>query len=207
MKFLSAHNIYARVHKKFEFDGDWLTTMGAPETSGVWIIYGREKNGKTWFTLKLANYLSTITKVLYVSAEEGTSAAFVEACQRAEIGAHNRNLAFLEYTELPELEIKLSKRRAPEVLILDNATIYEDDFRAGGFRKFVQAHPNLLIILVAHEERGEPYTAAARLAKKLASIIVRVEGLKAFISGRCPGGSISVDENKAALFHGQTKTA
>lgn len=203
MKLLSPHNIYARVHKKFEFSGEFLETMGAPETTGIWIVYGREKNGKTWFSLKLANYLSTITKVLYISAEEGISASFAESCQRAEIGAHNRNLSFLEYTEVSVINEKLKKRRAPEVIVLDNATIYEDELRAGGLRKFLKDNPNILVILVAHEERGEPYTAAAKLAKKLASIIIRVEGLRAFVSGRCPGGSLDVEHQKAVLFHGQ----
>lgn len=201
MRALSPHNIYSRVHKTFKFSHEFEALMGAPETTGVWIIYGKEKNGKTWFTLRLANYLSTLAKVLYVSAEEGTSAAFKETMSRANIGSDNRNLSFLEYTELDEITERLKKRRAPEVLILDNATIYEDDFRAGGFRKFIRKNPKTLVILVAHEERGEPYTAAAKLAKKLASIIIRVEGLKAIFSGRCPGGEIAIDYDKSELYH------
>jgi hypothetical protein len=58
-------------------------------------------------------------------------------------------------------------------------------------------------VVIAHEERKEPYTAAAKLAKKLAKIVVRVEGLTAFISGRCPGGVIAVDELKSEMFHGK----
>lgn len=202
-KLLSPQNLYSIVHKTFEFDGEYLEVLGAPETSGVWIIYGPEKNGKTKLALKLANYLSGISKVLYVSAEEGTDAEFVKSCDAAGIKPNNRNINFLEYTELVDLNEKLRSRRAPKVIFLDNATVYDDEFKRGGLKKFIADHPRTLIVIIAHEERKEPYTAAAKLAKKLAKIIVRVEGLTAFVSGRCPGGTIAVDTLRSEMFHGK----
>jgi len=58
------------------------------------------------------------------------------------------------------------------------------------------------MIFLAHEEKREPYTATAKLCKKLAKIIVHIEGLTAFISGRCPGGTITINEQTAMLYHG-----
>jgi len=33
---------------------------------------------------------------------------------------------------------------------------------------------------------------------------VRVQGLTGFVSGRVPGGALVVDEEQAALYHGQS---
>lgn len=202
-KRLSTSNLYAIRHSRFSFDGKWKESFGDPETTGIWIIYGIDKNGKSWFTLKLADYLSTFKKTLYVSAEEGFAGDFIETMKRADIGTHNKNLQFLEYTPLEELNEILSKRRTSDIIILDNATVYEEEFRRGGFKKFIDEHPNKLIILVAHEDRNLPYTAAAKLAKKLAKVIVRVQGIAAFVSGRCPGGTIPIDDELAERYHGK----
>lgn len=195
-------NLYDKKHDTFTFNGIWHDTMGDPETNGAWIIYGAEKNGKTWFALKLAEYLSTFEKTTYVSAEEGTGKTFVDACRRAKISVNNKSLHFLEYIPIDELDQKLSRRKAPKIVLLDNVTIYADELKNGVLRKFLQKHSDKLIIFIAHEERKEPYTATAKLARKLAKIIVRVQGLACFVSGRCNGGTLMIDEDKATLYHG-----
>jgi hypothetical protein len=55
---------------------------------------------------------------------------------------------------------------------------------------------------MAHMEKNEPTTAVAKLAKKLCNVYFRIEGLTAFVGGRCPGGSIIINEETAMLFHG-----
>lgn len=199
---LSIKNIYSKTFKTFGFEGVFRDTLGNPETSGVWIIYGPEKHGKTWLSIKLAEYLSSFGKVLYISAEEGTGQAFVDTCKRVKLDSANRDLQFSEYIEIEKLHEKLSKRKAPKVVFLDNVTVYQDDLKYGGFRRLKDKHPNTLFVFVAHEERNEPYTATGKLIKKLANIIIRVQGLACFVSGRCPGGTLTIDEEKASLFHG-----
>jgi hypothetical protein len=63
-------------------------------------------------------------------------------------------------------------------------------------------HPKKLFIFLAHEQNGNPHTAAAVLCKMLAKIIIRVEGLACHVSGRCPGGTLIIDEEKALIYHG-----
>lgn len=188
--------------KTFPFTGIYKQAMGLPETSGAWIIWGAEKNGKSWFALKVADYLSSFTKVLYISAEEGIGKDFVEACHRAKLQADNTNLMFKEYIPLDDLTTELNKRKSAKVIILDNCTIYADELKAAALRQLLQSFPDKLFIFVAHEEKKQPYTATAKLAKKLAKIIMHVQGLTAHISGRCPGGVITIDETKAALYWG-----
>ncbi len=111
-------------------------------------------------------------------------------------------MKFLEYLPLSELKEKLNKRRSAKVVVIDNLTIYADELKNGGLRKMMGQHKNKLLVFIAHEERKEPYTATAKLCRKLAKIIVRVQGLACFVSGRCKGGMLMIDEEKAGLYHG-----
>ena len=52
----------------------------------------------------------------------------------------------------------------------------------------------------------EPATSAGILAKKLSNVYVQIKGLSAFVTvrgGDGEGGRIDIDENKAALIHGE----
>lgn len=199
---LTLKNLYDKKFKTFDFDGVWFDTMEKPETNGAWLVFGKEKNGKTWFTLKLAEYLSRFEKTLYVSAEEGAGMTFVDACKRAKLNLKSKRLHFQPYIPLEELDEILSRRKAPKIAVLDNLTIYNDELKYGALKKFLQKHDDKLIVFVAHEERNEPYTSSAKLVRKLAKIIIRVQGLACFVSGRCKGGILMIDEEKAALYHG-----
>lgn len=202
MRALSVKNIYDKKFKTFEFDGVWKDTMGMPETNGFWLIYGQEKNGKSWFAIKLAEYLSQFQKTLYVSAEEGVGKTFVDACARAKV-CHTSKLKFLEYVPIEDLNEKIAQKRAAKIVLIDNITIYADELKNGTLRQMHHQYKDThLFIFIAHEEKNEPYTATAKLAKRLAKIIVRVEGLACFVSGRCPGGTLTIDEERAQLYHG-----
>lgn len=202
MRISSAKSIFERKFRQFELDGDWAEVIGSPDTYGSWIVWGAEKNGKTTFALMLANYMSNFAKTLYISAEEGISSHFVGTCQRVGIEPKNPRLYFLEYISVDELRALLTKRRAPGIVFLDNLTIYFDELKNGGFRKLLKDFPNVLFVCIAHEERNEPYTATAKLCKKLSKAIFHVEGLACYVSGRCPGGVIAIDDEKARLYHG-----
>jgi len=188
---------------KFTFDGVLKDVLGNPGTNGIWIIYGAEKHGKTWFSVKLAEYLSRHKRTLYISGEEGIEDTFIETCNRARLDPSNRKLKFLDYTPLEELDEYLSKRQSPGIVFIDNLTIYSDELKNGVLRKFVAKHHTKLFVLIAHEENNDPYTATAKMARRLAKIIVRIVGLTAFVSGRCPGGQLNIDMQRARLYHGE----
>lgn len=203
---LNIRNLYDKVFDFFPFVGLWLKAMGMPETCGAWLLFGLDKNGKTWFALLLAAYLSTFTKVLYISAEEGVAMDFVAACKRAKLEPSNKKLLFREYMSIEDLRAFLRKRKSPRVVFIDNVTMYTDELRATVIKDMLKEHKNVLFVFMAHEEKGLPSTAAAKLVRKLAKIILHVKGLTAFISGRCPGGTLTVDEEKAALYWGMPET-
>ena len=202
---MSINNLYDKKIDTFPFDGVWKDVMDCPEKNGLWIVYGPEKHGKTWFSLMLADYLSQFQNTLYVSAEEGLSLPFIKTCKRAKLKPSNQNLKFTEYETIEEIKVRLSKRKHPKIVILDNLTIYNDELNKGRLRQLLHRHKDILFVVVAHEEKGEPYMATAKLAKKLAKIIVRVQGLACFVGGRCSGGRLDIDETKSQLYHGMSK--
>lgn len=199
---ISVKTLLEKKYKTFEFKGEYEPYLGTPEKGGCWIIYGPEKNGKTLLALKMAKYLSEYDKVRYVSAEEGTGKEFQENAARAGLDEKVTNLIFTDYEPLEELEIVLQNRKGPKVVFIDNITVYNDELKNGELRRLLKKYEHITFIFLAHEEKKEPYTATAKLCKKLAKIIIRIEGLTAFISGRVPGGNYQILETKSDLYHG-----
>ncbi len=199
---LTIANLFNKKHKIYEFKGIWGEILGETETNGAWIIFGKEKNGKTWVALLLAQYLSDYNRVLYISAEEGLGKNFTESCKRAKLQISNKNLHFLEYLSIEELRDKLSKQRSASIIFLDNITIFKDELQYGEFRKLLQDFPTKLFIFISHEDKKEPSFAVGKLVKKLAKVIFHVKGLAVNIAGRVPGGTLTIDETKAKIFHG-----
>ena len=153
MRALSVGNLLDKKYKVFEFDGLYQKAFGNPERNGCWLIYGKEKNGKTWFALLLAQLLSKFEKVLYVSAEEGTGLAFQESVKRAQLPDRNSALGFVEYTGLHELRDKIKSRKAAKVIVIDNCTVYVDELRANDLRKLLLEFEDKLFVFLAHEEK------------------------------------------------------
>ena len=203
---LTLSNLYARKFKTIEFEGVLADVLANPEQGGAWIIMGQEKHGKTALSLLLAQELSKIDKNLYVSGEEGCGADFVSSCQRLNLDPQNRNIHFTDYISIDELREKLAKRRSAKFVFIDNLTVYRDELSHGVLRKLLNDFPDVLFIFLAHVERNEPYTATAKLVRKLAKVIFSVEGLSVKVAGRVPGGHLIINEQQAQLYHGNNNS-
>jgi hypothetical protein len=198
-------NLYDQVFKTFTLPGIFGRVLGEPEKNGIWIIQGPEKNGKTWFALLLAAVLQAIvkTKLWYISGEEGKGKTFVDAMKRAKLDPQtHKNIQLDKYIPLQMIRERLHKRKAPEVVVIDNTTVYKDELTLKALMALTEEFQDVLFIFLAHEEKGELYTTAAKNVRRLADIIFQIKGLTAFVSGRCPGGAITVDEHKAELYWG-----
>lgn len=181
--------------------------IGEAEAKGCWIIYGSEKNGKTWFSLFLAKDIARNERVAYISAEEGTDMSFRLAANRAGITPDDK-IAFEEYMSIDEIVEKYSKPKTARVIFIDNLTIYPDELKSVGVRDLLNRLPSKLIVFVAHEERKEPSPACAKMARKLAKVIVHVRGLKASVTGRfSSGGDIVIDLDKSEMCWGAQELA
>lgn len=202
MRLKTIQNIMDKQFDTIAFDGIYREVFGQPEANGLWLIYGAEKHGKTTLSLILANEMSKYKKTAFIMAEQGFDKDFQEVLKRLSLGGNNSNLLFDEYVPVTELDKDLRKRRAPDVVFLDNLTIYQDELKNGVLRKLLKAHKNKLFVMLAHEEKGEPYGATAKMARKLAKRIVHIEGMTANVGGRSEGGLLEIDEEKAGLYWG-----
>ena len=202
MRTLSVKQAFLKKFKTFEFDGIWKEVMNNPETTGGWIIYGDEKQGKSTFAIMLANYLTKFGKVLYISAEEGVSQHFISVMGRMGVDVNNQKLKLLDgYQEWADLEERFKKRQCPKIIFIDNITVYRDEMSKADLKRILIEHKDKLIICVSHEERKEPDSAQGKFWKKMSKIIVRVLGQNAIVDGRCTGGNLVIDEDRAMLYH------
>lgn len=177
--------------------------VGDAGRRGCWLVYGNEKNGKTWFALQLAKELSKTERVGFISAEEGLDDSFIVATRRAGLTAKDKIL-WDEYLSVEAIIEKYSKRKAPNIIFIDNLMMYEDELRPSRLKiDLIDKLPDKLFILIAHEERREAYPAVARKAKKLAKVIINVRGLKADITSRfSAGGEVDIDDTKSEICWG-----
>lgn len=188
---------------RYQFTGEYKQVFGNPTISGFWIVYGEEKMGKSFFSLKLAEYFSKKAKTLYVSAEEGIDGDFRAAIERANLDPSNKNLTFCEKLTIEEIDARIRKKQNPKVFIIDNTSAYESELTKQTILRLKEEYKkDIIFIFIAHEEEGKIYTAAARTIKRFAKVIVRVEGMAALVSGRVPGGTLKIDYEKALLYHG-----
>jgi hypothetical protein len=130
---------------------------------------------------------------------------FVNSLKRAGIQHSNKLLQIIDGQEyaLPSiLAAKFGPRKKSRFVVIDNITFYKDDLKGNGLHKLQRDYPDVLFIYIAHAEKGELYGATAKLARKLAKVIIRVEGLQAQVSGRVPGGIFNINESKAQLYWG-----
>lgn len=202
---LTIRNLYDKVYSYLPLSGEWEAIGENTEDSGLWLIYGKEKNGKTTFALKMANYLSTINRVMYISAEEGASTNIAQTCQRIGVSVTNKTLHLFEFLTLEELKEKLSKRKSAQIIFIDNTTEYRYEMKVSDVSALLKEFPGKLFIFLAHEstnDKGEPDIALAKFCKKKAKRVFHVVGLSAQVLGRTETAVIPVDCEKAALFHG-----
>ena len=127
---LSVSNLYSQKFKFMPFTGEWKKILGNRERKGCWMIYGNAKNGKTSFALRLANYLSSIEKVLYIAAEEGYGYSYTWAVQKAGIREDNSAFHTLGYLPMEELRKELEEnRKAEKIVFIDNLIAYKDELK------------------------------------------------------------------------------
>ena len=119
--------------------------------------------------------------------------------RRREIEELERSVGILR----KELE---ENRKAEKIVFIDNLIAYKDELKGNAIVELLRQFPETLFVFLDHEEAGEPATSAGILAKKLSNVYVQIKGLSAFVTvrgGDGEGGRIDIDENKAALIHGE----
>jgi hypothetical protein len=180
---ISNKNIESAKFDVVEFEGKWRDSFGRPELRGSWIVYGGSGSGKTTFMLQLCKYLTHFKKVAYDSLEQGLSLSFKVAWERASMIEAGSKFLLIEKEGVKEIWDRLSKRRSPDVIVIDSVH-YLLNFKIADYIKLLANFPNKLFIFVAHEKNKEPQGAIAEYIRYNSDIKIRVEGYKAFFTTR-----------------------
>lgn len=184
--------------KVLAFEDEWFESIGEPELTGAWIIWGNSVNGKTRFALQLAKYLSKFVKVAYDSMEEGLS----KSIQRAivAIGFNyadtKKNFLFLDKEPIADLIVRLKKQRSPQVVIIDS--LQYTGLKYSDYVKLRDTFRNKLFIFISHADGRDPRGNVGKSMKYDAFVKIYVEGYKAFPQSRYGGGEPYVIWEKGA---------
>lgn len=184
----------------FAFEGQWKSAMGSPDRTGTILIYGPPKNGKTYFSIQFAKYLTRFGRVAYNAMEMGTGLSLKMAIAGIGFDATERNRVILLNREsMTEVSARLEKKKSPSILFVDSLQYTGLSYKQ--YIAFKEKHHSKLIVFISHAEGKQPRGEVAKSIQYDADIIIRVEGFKAFPASRFGGGEpITVWEEGAERY-------
>ena len=185
----------------FPFEGEWEAAFGRPDRTGTWIIWGESGNGKSTFVMKLAKYLCRWCTVAYDSLEESTGLSFQNTLNRERMEEVNRKFKILARESMDSLSERLSKRRSPDVVIIDS--FQYSGLTYASYKALKEKHRNKLLIFVSHCEGEKPEGRAAKKVAYDADVKIFVRGFRAISKGRFitkPGNHYTIWEEGAAQY-------
>ena len=182
---LTMSDIRAFKPKTIPFTGEWLESIGCPELTGSWIIYGLSANGKTRYALQLARYLAGFCKVIYNSLEEGLSKSMQTALIDVGMDNVSKNFLLLDKEPIEELIIRLHKRKSPDVIFIDS--LQYTGLTYGDYKKLREEFRNKLFIFISHADGREPKGNVAKSIKYDAFVKIPIIGYEAIPQSRFGG--------------------
>lgn len=168
-----------------EFTGDWLRSIGCPELTGSWLIWGNSTNGKTRFALQLCKYLATFVRVAYNSLEEGDSLSMRNAVKEVGMSEVRSNFLLLDQEPIGELRKRLMKRKSPDVVFIDSWQYTGLNYSE--YKKLRADFRGKLFILISHAEGNNPEGRTAKSIRYDSFVKIWIEGYKAFPASRYGG--------------------
>jgi hypothetical protein len=186
---ISIDQIYKMNFKELAFEGEWKDSIGVPEATGVWIIWGKSGNGKTSFAMQLAKYLCEFKKVAYNTLEEGARKSFKNALQRNQMHLAKKRFVILSESKEDLME-RIEKHKSPDIYFIDSYQFMgmtKTEYRV--FKDFAIKHKKLIIFL-SHAEGKEPEGRPAKFVRYDADVKIFVEGFRASILSRFGGGDL-----------------
>ncbi len=197
---LSIKDIRAYKPTVMEFDGRWLDSIGKPELTGSWIIWGGSANGKTRFALQLAKYLGRFGKVAYDSLEEGLSLSMQKAIGDVGMADNKRSFVLLDKESVAELEERLEKQRSAQIIIIDS--LQYTGLTYADYKRLRDRFRHKLFIFVSHASGREPKGEVGKSVKYDAFVKIYVEGYVAYPQSRYGGGKAYVIWEDGARKYG-----
>ena len=169
-----------------DFNGQWLASIGRPELTGSWIIWGNPANGKTRLALQLAKYMARFRRVAYNSLEEGKSESMRGAILDIGMADVQKNFILLDKEPVGELMERLARPKSPDVIFIDS--VQYTGMSYAEYKQMRDSFRNKLFVLISHAEGREPKGNVGKSIRYDAFVKIYVEGYKAFPQSRFGGG-------------------
>jgi hypothetical protein len=184
---ISVTNVYNAKFRTLNFEDEWLEAVGSPELTGSWFIYGPPKHGKTSFAMMLSKYLTRFVRGAYDSIEEGLSLSIQMAMERVNMEEVGTRMVLLDKMEIPDIKIWLRKRKSPDFVVIDSVQFACMTFAQ--YKELKEEFPNKLFIYVSHVDGKQPDGQVAKRIWRDSNVAFRVQGFRAFPTGRYGGGN------------------
>lgn len=183
-KQVSMRKLDRKKFKLFEFTGDWLASFGKPEKGSHILIYGESGHGKTEFCAKLAKYMSTFAKVLYVSAEQGESSSLQGCFRRNGLTGIRKIALAVDYT-FNDLVDECDRKGSAEIIVLDSIDYINMTLEQQKLLK--EEYPTKTFVFVSWADGKKPMSKAGVKIEFRADVKIRVENFVAFVRSRYGG--------------------
>ena len=138
----------------------------------------------------LCKYLAQFRRVAYNSLEQGLSLSLQKAWERVDMAEAGSNIILLNKEELPELRARLSKRRSPDIIVIDSLQ-YLDGFNVRTLKNLKKDYPDKLFIFICHADKAgkDPDSKIGIKVRYDSDVKIRVEGYKSvcYYALRGPG--------------------
>lgn len=186
--------------REFESSPEWQSFFGNLASNASVIIYGNSGMGKTRFSLELAKELSRHEKVLYNSLEMDIKATTKVAFMEAGMVDYDGRV-YLASENLIDLDERLSKRKAPKIVIVDSFDYLRVSFNQ--YKKFSVKYPETMFIFLAHAKGKKVKTDASADLEYDVDVKIRIEGFVAYPRSRFGGNkNMVIWEDGARSYHG-----
>ena len=98
IKIANSNDLAKMKFASLPFTGEWKNFIGLPEENFAAMVWGKPKQGKSYFSIRFAKYLSNFGRVLYIAAEEGFGLTLQKKLK--DMNASGENLDFAEANEI-----------------------------------------------------------------------------------------------------------
>jgi hypothetical protein len=184
----SVNNILHKQYDVLPFEGAWREAFDRPEKTGVWFVYGRPANGKSFFCKQLTYELARLgRKTAYFSIEEGDTLPFQKSIRRAGWMEVQRHIVVeTGFVPFGEMAGWLKKNERVKAVVID--TVQRWDLKPGDLPALLEMFRRRLLIVVSHvKDNNLPDGKVADNLLKAADMKVWVEGYRAHSKGRLYG--------------------
>ena len=172
--------------KVLPFEGEWKDSIGCPELTGSWIIWGNSGNGKTRFALQLCKYLCQFGRVAYDSLEEGVSVSLVKAIKETHMMEVRRKFVVLDKEPIDQLTERLEKPKSPDIVCIDSLQYTGMSYEQ--YKALKERFPKKLFIWISHADGTLPEGRVAKKVRFDSNVKVFVQAYRAEPVSRYGGG-------------------